>query len=160
MLLSFATKRSVSKKILLLAAGLAWSLSSIIVISDGLKNLVEYSHHLQFHLMISFLSGTFFYIIFLKRISDTHANKIYSIGRHNRIKKGINSLRAYILIICCVVFLYNIKNKMYFHPVDTSIMFIIFGIGLFLSSIRFFYLFVFFLRTYKKYYTSKEYITL
>jgi hypothetical protein len=143
----------------LLSAGVAWSFASFFLISDGLQNLVEYSHHLQFHIMISFLSGAFFYIIFLKRLSDTQANQIYNLTKKNTITESLNSLGVYLILIASVLLLYYIKKKMYFHQVDTSVMLIIFGLGLFLSSIRFFFLFVFFLRSYKKHYTSKKYIS-
>lgn len=154
------TKRSVSKRILLLFAGVAWSFASFLLLTDGIFNLVGYSHHLQFHIMLSFLCGAFFYIIFLKRLSDKQANQIYSLTRKNSFSDTLRSMGAYIIIIASVIFLYYLKNKMYFHQVDTSVMLIIFGLGLFLSSIRFFFLFAFFLRSYKKFYVSRKYISI
>ncbi len=71
----------------------------------------------------------------------------------------MDNIKSYFLIGLGIIILLYLKEKMVLHRVDLSVITIMFGLSLFLSSIRFFYLLVFFRKFYKKYYIAQKYIS-
>jgi hypothetical protein len=129
----------VSKRILLLEAAIVWTVAGVILLLRGSSMLLASSGFTLIKISLCILFGLlFFWLIFLK-ISSDHIKRITTLSVNRLHFFEFFSRKSYIMMLCMIslgVFL----RKTSFVPIAyLSLAYITMGIPLLLSSIRFYY---------------------
>jgi len=146
-------KPSVSKKTLLLIAGIIWLAGGYILLNKGALFILEYSHHILFHFIIGISSGFIFFLIFFFNISKNYINRIVLLCSDKPNIFSFNNFKIYILLVFIIVSLLFLKRFNYIDHTLISILYISIGCSYLLSSIKFFYSIL----TFKKISSPKTY---
>ena len=144
-------KLDVSKKGLLLIAGIIWLLAGSMLINRSTGYLLENSHHILFHFLIGFGLGIILFAILFFKISKKYTERIININEDKPVIFSFASFRGYILIITLIGIGLYLRRTEYIDHLHLSIAYICIGFGIVFSSVKFFYSVI----TFKKLTTSK-----
>jgi membrane-associated HD superfamily phosphohydrolase len=131
-------KPSISKKLLLVIAGITWFVSGCLLVSRAGDCILYYSHHILFHFLIGFVFGALSFLIIFFKISKKYTNSILSLDQAKPIIFSYANIRMYILlgIITAVVFFLKINTSI--NPITLSIGYVALGFAIIFSAVKFF----------------------
>lgn len=148
-------KPGISKKLLLLIAGIVWIGISYIAINIGLNYIFDNSHHILFHLMISFIIGIFLFLVIFFKVFNNYTNRIIQLNSDKPCLFAFSSFKSYFITAFIFTLALYIKKYNLIESLMLSITYAGIGISLFFSSLKLFYSFF----TFKKITNSSTFST-
>lgn len=134
----------VPKRSLLVIAAFAWIIAGSMLLRRGylLSGNIRHSHWLS--IFISIIAGGLFYLILFRKISYGHVNRIMSLESERPSIFSFFSLRSYILMTFMISGGIFLRKSGVVFPGTLSLLYITMGVPLFISSLRFFYNWIFY----------------
>jgi hypothetical protein len=139
MKLSEKLKPAVSKRTLLLIAGLAWTTAGGILFSRGLSGLIMLKNYLLLRLAIGVVLGSLFYLVLFSKISFKHIQRIRGLQITRPCAFSFFNLRSYFMMTIMITGGIMLRK---FNMVDHSFLFTFYltmGFPLLASALRFYY---------------------
>ena len=131
-------KPSVSKRNLLLVAGLVWTIAGGMLISRALMALWIIDHHMWMEILAGIVLGALFYIMLFARISATHITRITLITIDNPCFFSFFNVRSYILMAIMITGGITLRKMDIINREILYTFYLTMGIQLLVSAIRFF----------------------
>jgi len=132
-------KPVVSKKLLLLIAGVIWFVSGSILLKEASECIIYYSHHILFHLLIGFAIGSVGFLIIFFKISKKYTNCIINMDQEKPIIFSYANIKMYILLAIITVVVFYLKRNTTIDPINLSIGYIALGFAIIFSAVKFFF---------------------
>lgn len=134
----------VSKRFLLIVAAFFWTFAGTMLLSRGvvLSHNIRHLHWIS--MLVSVLAGGLFYLFLFNKISSGHVSRIISLRSERPSVFSFFSLRSYILMTVMISSGIILRKSGILYPGTLSLVYITMGIPLLLSSMRFFYYWVFY----------------
>ena len=148
-------KPAVSKKLLLLIAGIVWVGISYIAINMGLNYIFDNSHHILFHLLLSFITGGFLFLVIFLKVFNSYTNRIIQLNSDKPRLFAFSSFKSYFITAFIFTLALYINKYNFVDPLALSIIYTGIGISLFFASLKLFYSFI----SFKKIISSRPFTT-
>lgn len=134
----------VPKRSLLVIAAMAWIFAASMLLTRGflLSGKIRHSHWLSIFLSIT--AGVLFYLVLFSKISSGHVNRIISLENERPSVFSFFSLKSYILMTLMISGGIFLRKSGIVFSGTLSIVYITMGVPLFISSLRFFYNWIFY----------------
>lgn len=129
----------VPKRSLLIIAAFAWVFAASMLLTRGflLSGKIRHSHWLS--IFLSILAGGLFYLVLFSKISLGHVKRIKSLQNERPSVFSFFSLRSYLLMTLMISSGIILRKSGIVLSGTLSLVYITMGVPLFISSIRFFY---------------------
>ena len=135
----------VSKRMLLFEAALIWTFAGGMLLTRGSLMLDASSGFLWLKVIACIGCGLAFFKFVFSGISRKHVNRIKNLqGVQHRFYEFFNS-RSYLMMLCMISFGIFLRKTSFVSLTSLSLAYITMGIPLLLSSIRFYYSWIYYL---------------
>lgn len=131
-------KPSVSKRNLLLVAGLAWTIAGGILTFRGTAFLAGHGTHLFLRLAGSAILGTAFYFLVFGKISEKHIRRIRGINLPYPCAFSFFDFRGYLLMAAMIAGGIAMRRLEIIEPAWLHTFYIVMGIPLLISAGKFY----------------------
>lgn len=128
-----------SRRSLLFFAGLAWLIAGVMLISRGITLAGSNSFQIWLRILFSFMAGGLFYMIVFSRISLIQIRRIINLEKNKPCLFSFFSLKSYFMMILMISTGLLLRKSGIILPEYLSLMYIVMGIPLLISSFRFCY---------------------
>ena len=131
-------KPAVSKRTLLLIAGLAWTTAGGILFSRGLSGLILLRNYLLVRLAIGVILGSLFYFVMFSKISFRHIQRIRSLQITRPCAFSFFNVRSYFMMTIMITGGIMLRK---FDLVNHAFLFTFYltmGLPLLISALRFY----------------------
>jgi hypothetical protein len=132
-------KPSVSKKNLLVVAGIVWSFAGGILLYKGISLLLNENTYLAIEFIIGISFGIVFYFLLFSRISFKHIHRIFRIEIQRPCFFSFFNVRSYILMILMISTGIGLRKMDIINHEVLYVFYITMGTPLLMSSLRFYY---------------------
>jgi hypothetical protein len=132
-------KPVVSKKLLLVIAGIIWFVSGSLLLNQASECILYYSHHILFHFLVGFAFGTLGFLIIFFKITKKFAKSIINMDQAKPIIFSFANIRMYILLAIITALVIYLKLNSTINPVTLSIGYVALGFAIIFSAVKFFF---------------------
>lgn len=134
----------VPKRFLLIIAAFAWIFAAAMLLTRGfiLSGKIRHAHWPS--IAMSIVAGGIFYLILFSRISSGHVKRIIGLQNERPSVFSFFSLRSYILMTLMISGGIILRKSGLLPSGTLSLLYITMGVPLFISSLRFFYNWIFY----------------
>jgi hypothetical protein len=141
---------TVPRRILLLIAASVWTAAGGILLTRGLLMVVSYPDNIIYIIGGSTIGGLLFYVLVFLHISRKHTERILKIKIERPCAFSFFNARSYVLMTVMISSGILLRLSGLVSQMVLCSIYITMGIPLFLSSIRFYYNFIFYNTIYSK----------
>jgi len=137
-------KPTTSKRYLLFLAALAWTVAGSVLL--GKASLLFYSstHYFWLRIIFSSLGGLLFYLLLFSKLSVKHTHRILAMENETPCLFSFFSLKSYVLMSIMITAGVLLRKSGLLSSDCLAIVYLTMGIPLFLSSIRFYYVAIYY----------------
>lgn len=128
----------VSKKNLMLIAGIVWSVPSFILLTKGFKLLLHFPSIFIFGIIFSLTFGALFYFLLFNKISSKYINRIKSLEKEYPCAFSFFNWKGYIMMATMILLGITLRSTEIIPTQYLSILYFTMGIPLTISALRFF----------------------
>jgi len=132
-------KPAIPKRYLLFVAGVVWTLAGGMLLYKGISLFRIYRELLWLKITISILGGGIFYLLLFSKISLKHAWRIINLENENPCMFAFFNIRSYIMMAVMITSGVILRESGIISPEYLSVLYVMMGIPLFLSALRFYY---------------------
>jgi hypothetical protein len=132
-------KPSVPKRYLLFIAGIVWTIAGGMLLFKGISLFRIYRDFLWLKITISIIGGGLFYLLLFSKISFKHAWRIINLKYENPCMFSFFNIRSYIMMAVMITSGVILRKTGIISPEYLSVLYVMMGIPLFLSALRFYY---------------------
>ncbi|MBA4410930.1 MAG: hypothetical protein Q8S54_15585 [Bacteroidota bacterium] len=128
----------VSKHYLLFIAALVWTFAGGMLLFRGLTFPDSQPSHLMLKLLSGLLAGLLFFWLLFNRISAKHVLRIQNLPIGQPCLFSFFNVRSYLMMFSMITFGILLRKSGFISPENLSLMYIMMGIPLLMSSFRFY----------------------
>ncbi|OIP04692.1 MAG: hypothetical protein AUJ97_02410 [Bacteroidetes bacterium CG2_30_32_10] len=132
-------KPAISKKHLLVIAGIIWSFAGGMLLTKGISLLLIEKSNIIFELIIGVTLGILFYFFMFSKISFKHIDRIFRIEITKPCLFSFFSIRSYVMMILMISTGIGLRKLDIINHEVLSVFYITMGTPLLMSSMRFYY---------------------
>ena len=133
----------IQKTYLLLVAAVVWTFAGSMLLYRGFSFLMDYQHFLVVKIAGSAIGGLIFLKLLFFKISGKHVLRIQNLPHDRPCLFSFFNLKSYMMMIIMITSGITLRKTGVISPEYLSLIYLMMGIPLLMSSFRFYYSFFF-----------------
>ena len=131
-------KPGVTKRVLLIVAGLVWTFAGGMLLIKGFQMLSDQPHNFWIKLIFSFMGGVLFFVLLFKKLSLKHIKRILFSEDEKPCAFSFFNWKGYLMMILMITTGITLRTTGVVSPDILSVLYIMMGIPLLSSALRFY----------------------
>lgn len=131
-------KPGVTKRVLLIVARLVWTFAGGMLLIKGFQMLSDQPHNFWIKLIFSFMGGVLFFVLLFKKLSLKHIKRILFSEVEKPCAFSFFNWKGYLMMILMITTGITLRTTGVVSPDILSVLYIMMGIPLLSSALRFY----------------------